>query len=123
LPSPGEIPIARMASHGRCSWRHDRPYQKNCSTIVARVLRAGGYRAGIWYDHSTIWTPLKIAGVVSRAGGSSVEWDTFKAEREAKNLTAADLVVDQGANGRRNGEPVTMARDKRSCRCGAPCKS
>jgi hypothetical protein len=105
---------------------HYRLYLKNCSTVVARVLRAGGYSAGaysgIWYDHSTIWTPLKIAEFVSRAGGTSVQWDTFKAKLEAMNITAADFVVDQGPNGKRNGELITMARDNRFCKCGAPCK-
>jgi hypothetical protein len=47
---------------------HYKLHIKNCSTIVARVLRAGGASelAGaksIWFAHNMIWTPKKVAGL------------------------------------------------------------
>ena len=45
---------------------HYKLHVKNCSTIVARVLRAGGAlnhagAASVWFGHSAIWTPKKVA--------------------------------------------------------------
>lgn len=47
---------------------HYKLHIKNCSTIVARVLRAGGASelAGaksIWFAHNVIWTPKKVAAL------------------------------------------------------------
>ncbi|PVZ68306.1 hypothetical protein [Pelagibaculum spongiae] len=41
---------------------HYRVVRKNCATIVARVLRAGGigYSAGYFNSHHLLWTPQKI---------------------------------------------------------------
>ena len=60
----------------RGQWRKDRDkvdshfkfYGKNCSTMVARVMRAGGADkhlggnlASAWFAHNAIWTPHKVA--------------------------------------------------------------
>ena len=59
----------------RAQWRKDRDkagahyklYGKNCSSIVARVMRAGGAHkhlgklASAWFAHNAIWTPHKVA--------------------------------------------------------------
>jgi hypothetical protein len=102
---------------------HYKFLRKNCSTITARILRAGGFTAGaiagLWYDHSSIWTPLKVKDFALQAGGRWMSWTDLLEELNEVNITPADLVA---ASGSRRGQPVTQARDQRFCRCGAPCR-
>lgn len=50
----------------------------NCSTVVAKILRKGGFSAGalsgLYYDHSMIWTPIKVRKMVLKAGGKTTSW-------------------------------------------------
>lgn len=88
---------------------------KNCSTIVARVLRAGnltvGGATGWWRNHSMIWTPNKIKEMADGAGGNRMTWAALWAELQRSGI---DITSDLGM--------VSKARDKRFCSCGAPCK-
>lgn len=56
---------------------HYRGYYKNCSTIVARVLREGSSKGSAWSRHSHIWTPLKVKRLAKAMGGKSISWETF----------------------------------------------
>jgi len=55
-------------------------YRKNCSTVVARVLREGTKSGSGWYRHSTIWTPLKVKRFAFDIGGYELEWSSFVEE-------------------------------------------
>jgi hypothetical protein len=63
-----------------------RALYKNCSTIVARVLRAGKFKTGklsFWTDHSLVWNPNKILTFALAAGGVQMTWTQFYPELEA----------------------------------------
>src|ERR1700722_1471278 len=90
---------------------HYRFLFKNCSTIVARVLRAGGYSANLWRDHSMLWTPNKIKEFALGAGGKLMKWSEFWAELEKAGVTYNDF------------GNLKVARDKRFCSTGATCKN
>ena len=76
-----------------------RMVRNNCSTIVARVMRSGGYTAGgllsaMWYDHSCVWTPNKVRKFALRAGGTTMLWSTVRTA-----LTNLGIPAEQyGAN-------------------------
>jgi hypothetical protein len=61
---------------------HYRLYVKNCSTIVARILRAGTSwtNRNPWRAHSELWTPLKAKRFALSLGAKQVEWADFCAE-------------------------------------------
>jgi len=59
---------------------HYRFYRKNCSTIVARVLRDGTKSGSGWYRHSTLWTPLKAKRFALDIGGQELDWLSFVEE-------------------------------------------
>jgi hypothetical protein len=59
---------------------HYRYLRKNCSTIVARVMRTGTKSGSGWYRHSTIWTPLKVKRFALDIGGKELDWLSFTEE-------------------------------------------
>jgi len=59
---------------------HYRYLRKNCSTIVARVLRVGTKSGSGWHRHSTIWTPLKVKRFALDIGGKELDWISFVEE-------------------------------------------
>jgi hypothetical protein len=81
--------------------------RKNCSTIVSRVLHAGGYYARKWaLDCNFAWTPADVKKVALRAGGDLMRWADF-----------LEVIKDSGIIP--NGWP-TRARSGRMCSTGAP---
>ena len=61
-----------------------RYYKKNCSVIVQKVLKAGGYNWGnsnLFHMKSTIWTPLNIKRLaMSYKGAKTISWEHFVSE-------------------------------------------
>jgi hypothetical protein len=105
---------------------HYRLYAKNCSTIVARVLRAGGFTAGggvsgAWREHSLIWTPLKIATYVEKAGGTLLTWDQFRGVLTEVGINTGDFISNV-VGSKRYGKLISKARDRRYCKTGAECE-
>jgi len=92
---------------------HYRYYAKNCSTIVARVLRAGTNWTdrNPWYAHSELWTPLKVKRFAKNLGAKEVEWVNFCAEMRKSDSYPQ---IDEGNTVKRrsdaHGNPNTPAR-------------
>lgn len=116
-------------------------FRKNCSTIVSRVLHAGGFYAYKWaLDNNLVWTPVDIAKLAYAAGGKLVMWDEFKehvlgedyqellAELETQKLWNRELI--EGMEDDDNPDHYTWtvkreidsARDSAFCKTGAPCR-
>ena len=91
--------------------------RKNCSTIVSRVLHAGGYYAKKWaMNCNFVWTPADIRKLAIGAGGSFMQWDDVLAVLANSRIAPTDL---------KSGMPmqqVTMARSGAYCTTGAPCR-
>jgi hypothetical protein len=89
---------------------HYRFNVKNCSTIVARILRSGSS----WTDrnplrsHSVLWTPLQVKRFAINLGGVEVNWPDFLQE----------LVAQGAISQKTHGEWARMK--KRSDRHGNP---
>ncbi len=113
LPSdPGKV-TKMQAAWNEIRGKDDAHYRflyKNCSTIVARVLRAGGFSASLWSDHSLVWTPNKVKKFADGAGGTRLTWAALLAELKGVGVTETDL------------GGIRQARDRRFCTSGAPCK-
>ncbi len=52
-------------------------YKKNCSTIVARVIRAGTKKGSLAKRHSALWTPLQVKRLALAVGGEELNWLDF----------------------------------------------
>src|SRR5262245_51824538 len=64
----------KVGSHYRAMW-------KNCSTIVSRVLFAGGFYSQKWALNSNIvWSPAAIRKLALSVGGQKMQWNAFMAE-------------------------------------------
>jgi hypothetical protein len=61
---------------------HYRLNVKNCSTVAARVLRAGvsWKETNVWYAHSPLWTPLKVKRLAFSMGGKEKSWTSLVSE-------------------------------------------
>jgi hypothetical protein len=100
----------------RAAWKavldkdsHYKSMRKNCSTIVSRVLHAGGYYARKWaMDCNFAWTPADVKKLALRAGGDLMRWDDF-----------LDVIEDSGIV--TIGWP-TQARSGRFCSTNAPVR-
>lgn len=89
--------------------------RKNCSTIVSRVLHAGGFYAQKWaVDNNWVWSPADIRALADGAGGTHMTWTAFLAVLAKSGINPADINSD--------GKQVTQARSGRYCSTGAPCK-
>jgi hypothetical protein len=83
--------------------------RKNCSTIVSRVLHAGGYYAKKWaIDTNFAWSPADVRRLADAAGGTHMTWVDFLEVLKKSNITAKDF-------------PTTNARSGVYCSTGAPC--
>ena len=90
-----------------------RALYKNCSTIVARVMRAGDISTGasnFWRAHALVWTPNKIKEYALAAGGVSMTWAALYTE-----INTATQVTYSDWGGQKK------ARDRRYCSSGAEC--
>lgn len=92
-----------------------RTFRKNCSTIVSRILHAGGFYGQKWaLNNQVAWSPADIKKLAVSAGGTLMTWDAFKDVYTASFLKIEDLTCKKG--------PVTHARDSALCSTGAPCR-
>jgi hypothetical protein len=83
--------------------KHIRAIRKNCSTMVARILRAGGL-TGL-DTHSLFWTPRKIRSLVlcARSGGSiqSTTWTWAQLIAEMIQKAGVQQAVIEGYSSNR----------------------
>jgi hypothetical protein len=88
-----------------------RTLRKNCSTIVSRVLHAGGYHARKWSEDSNwVWSPADVARLARRAGGENMTWDDFLLCLGVSRISPIDWGFD------------VEARSGRYYTTGAPCR-
>jgi len=93
-----------------------RTLRKNCSTVVSRILHAGGYHAKKWaVDCNFAWSPADIKNLAVAAGGTLMTWDAFCVVYKASFMRLQDLTNSKG-------QQVTWARDSALCSTGAPCR-
>jgi hypothetical protein len=88
---------------------------KNCSTIVARVLRAGSSWTdrNVFRAHSALWTPLQAKRFAINLGGAEVNWTDFLRELLAQGAISQhtyDLWAAIKKRSDRHGNPDTPAR-------------
>jgi hypothetical protein len=95
----------KQGAHYRALW-------KNCSTIVSRVLFAGGFHARKWaLNNNVFWTLADIRKLVLAVGGQKMQWNSFVAQlKDSGGIAESDF-----------GE-VTRARSGTYCSTGAPCE-
>jgi hypothetical protein len=94
---------------------HYRLNVKNCSTIAARVLRAGQSWTdlNVWYAHSSIWTPLKVKRLAFSMGGTEKAWPSVISEMFDKGAISASVhsrYCEAKKRSSRHGNPKTKAR-------------
>jgi hypothetical protein len=54
-------------------------FKKNCSTVVSRVLHAGGFYARKWaVDCNWVWTPGDVRRLALKVGGLEMTWAQFE---------------------------------------------
>ncbi|AMV30011.1 hypothetical protein VT84_36800 [Gemmata sp. SH-PL17] len=83
--------------------------RQNCSTIVSRVLHAGGYHGFKWsVDTKWAWSPADIRKLV-RGQGHFMKWKEFLVVLDKSGIKESDL-------------PSKQARSGRLCTTGAPCR-
>jgi len=95
-------------------------FRKNCSTIVSRILHAGGFAKLKWYvECNFVWSPADILRLAVGVGGVQMSWDDFmqhikascpKASPNRYNLTD------------RKGRKIEWARDRFFCSTGSACR-
>jgi hypothetical protein len=84
--------------------------RKNCSTIVSRVLHAGGFHAKKWaVDCNFVWTPADVRKLAEGAGGGRMTWAQFLDVLQSNGIAEGDLPEDE-------------ARSGIYCSTGAPCR-
>ncbi len=79
---------------------------RNCSDIVAKVMRAAGFRGSAWVKHNLIWTPINIRDYALAAGGRYLTMAEFEDVLDAANLEPDDFVDE-------NNLPIGRTRDGR----------
>jgi hypothetical protein len=85
-------------------------FRKNCSTIVSRVLHAGGLHAFKWAeDNNWVWAPSDVRRLALRAGGTLMKWRDFR-----------DKVLSSSGLSSGEWNYINHARSGRFCTCGAP---
>jgi hypothetical protein len=88
---------------------------KNCSTIVSRVLHAGGFHARKWSVESNwVWTPSDVAKLARAAGGKHMTWEQFLGVLKYSDITW-DQMIDSDTNMR-----IERARSGVYCSTGVP---
>lgn len=90
---------------------HYRTMRKNCSTIVARVLRSGTSAGGRHRRHA-VWTPLRVKRFALAIGGYAIEWDQLLTEMKnngAIDSRARDIMNSYMRRDARSGKNSTGA--------------
>ncbi len=83
--------------------------RQNCSTIVSRVLHAGGFHGFKWsVDTKWAWTPADVRKML-RGQGRYMKWTEFLEVLEKSGIEESDL-------------PTKQARSGRLCTTGAECR-
>lgn len=96
-------------------------FRKNCSTIVSRVLHAGGFYAFKWaVDNNFVWTPADILKLALEAGGELMEWAEFLDIVDEDNFQANPTFYPDLKD--HNGRRIDCARDRAICTTGAKCR-
>ena len=84
-------------------------FRKNCSTIVSRILHAGGFYSRKWAENNNwVWAPSDIRQLATSAGGTFMKWKDVRTILSASGLNAADW-----------GQ-IWLARSGAFCTTGAP---
>ncbi|MFT8244006.1 hypothetical protein [Roseomonas sp. BN140053] len=65
---------------------HYQMVRKNCSTIVARVLKKGAKTGSFGMRHNAIWTPLKVKRLAFEMLGTEMGWSWMVDEARMDNL-------------------------------------
>ena len=96
-------------------------FRKNCSTIVSRVLHAGGFYAHKWaLDNNLVWAPVDITKLAMAAGGVQMQWDDFL---DNVLVGPSDDADPRNYNlETERGREINCARDAVFCSTGAPCR-
>lgn len=94
---------------------HYRLHVKNCSTLVARVLRAGTSwtNRNVFRAHSVLWTPLQAKRFAINLGGVEVDWPVFLRELAAQGSLSEEKRANWANRKKRSnmhGNPNTRAR-------------
>lgn len=83
--------------------------RQNCSTIVSRVLHAGGFHGHKWsVDSHWAWTPADVRKML-RGRGRYLTWREFLQVLSNSGIQEGDL-------------PAAQARSGRLCTTGASCR-
>jgi hypothetical protein len=91
--------------------------RKNCSTIVSRVLHAGGFHAKKWsVDCNWVWSPADVARLARKAGGKHLSWQDF-----LRILSMSDITPGQMRD-RDTDQQIDHARSGSYCSTGAPVR-
>lgn len=86
-----------------------RNLRQNCSTIVARVLHAGGFHGKKWsVDNNWTWSPGDIRVLARSVGGAFTSWHDFKRILLTSGIDPSTL-------------PYQTARSGRLCTTGVEC--
>lgn len=84
-------------------------FRKNCSTIVSRVLQAGGYYSQKWAENTNwVWAPSDILRLSLAAGGVQILWKDFSKLISKAGIKISDI------------QYIREARSGLFCSCGAP---
>lgn len=62
----------------------------NCSTIAARVLKAGSSAGGVMLRNNVIWTPLKVKRLALAMGGKKMLYTTVLSEMQRAGAITAN---------------------------------
>lgn len=82
---------------------HYRFKVKNCSTIVARVLRAGSKSGSGWKRHCSIWAPSRVKQLAISMGGEYITWQAFLGELETAGVISGEEHGDLAKLKKRDG--------------------
>ena len=74
---------------------------RNCATIVARVMMAGGLMP---HRRPQVWSPVRVKEFAEQVGGTRMTWDELKVEMRACGLKDYNRTNGQG-------EIIDFARD------------
>ncbi len=111
-----EMMAAWLSIHMKKGGGSYRNLRKNCSTIVSRILHAGGFYAHKWaVDNNFAWSPADVKDLALKAGGRAMTWDEFLTVLRGSFIKPEDLKDG-------NGIQVTMARSGKYCTTGAPVR-
>lgn len=104
------------------------PLKRNCSTIVSRVLAAGGCKTKKWaFNNNYVWTPADVLRLAlnSKVGNPQlISWESFLKcypnTIEATLVNTLQMINENRATDNRGAYGQLMARSGLLCTTGAP---